>query len=316
VKPSDRREVMKGKMLVLGSSNIDYVLRIPRFHQPGETIRGKDAVVVFGGKGANQAIAATRLGTKVGFVTKLGHDHYGETYRWYLVKSGLERRYLMRNEELPTGMAFIELIPKGENRIVVSPGANASLSERDLKGAVKGWKGVKVFLAQLEIPLLTVKSGLQMARGQGVLTLLNPSPPLPPATNLFPFVDYLVLNQWEAQLFSRTRIMETPDLRKASQRLLHLGARNVVITLGSRGLFFRNREEEIRMKAFRVEVVDSTAAGDAFMAGLACALLEGKEIYEALEFAGGAGALAATKLGAQASLPFRRELESFLRKAR
>jgi ribokinase len=307
---------MRGKMLVLGSSNIDYVLRVLRFHQPGETIRGRDAVIVFGGKGANQAIAATRLGAKVRFVTKLGHDHYGETYRWYLIKSGLERRYVLRDEELPTGMAFIELTPKGENRIVISPGANASLSERDLKGSLKDWKGVKVFLTQLEIPLLTVKSGLQMARGHGVLTLLNPSPPLPPATNLFSFVDYLVLNQWEAQLFSRTRITTTPDLRKAAQRLLHLGARNVVVTLGSRGLFFRNREEEIRMKAFRVEIVDSTAAGDAFMAGLGCALQEGKEIYEALEFAGGAGALAATKLGAQPSLPFRKELESFLRKAR
>jgi ribokinase len=307
---------MRGKILVLGSSNIDYVLRIPRFHQPGETIRGREAMIVFGGKGANQAIAATRLGTKVGFVTKLGNDHYGETYRWYLIKSGLERRYLLRDEDLPTGMAFIELIPKGENRIVVSPGANASLSERDLKGAVKDWKGVKVFLAQLEIPLLTVKLGLQMARGQGVLTLLNPSPPLAPATNLFSFVDYLVLNQWEAQLFSHTRITGTSDLRKAAQRLLHLGARNVVITLGSKGLFFRNREEEIRMKAFRVNVVDSTAAGDAFMAGLACGLLEGKEIYQALEFAGGAGALTATKLGAQPSLPFRRELEILLRRAR
>jgi ribokinase len=307
---------MKGKMLVLGSSNIDYILRIPRFHQPGETIRGKNAVIAFGGKGANQAIAAHRLGTKVGFVTKLGHDHEGETYRWYLLKSGLDRRYILRDEKLPTGMAFIELIPKGENRIVVSPGANASLSDRDLKGVVKDWKGIKVFLAQLETPLLTVKTGLQMAREQGATTLLNPSPPLLPATNLFSFVDYLVLNEWESQLFSRIRIASTPDLRKVAQKLLHLGVRNVVITLGPKGLFFRNREEEIRMKAFPVEVVDSTAAGDAFMAGLASGLLEGREIHEALEYASGAGALAATKLGAQPSLPFRRELESFLGRAR
>ncbi len=307
---------MKGKMLVLGSSNIDYILRIPQFHQPGETIRGKDAVIVFGGKGANQAIAACRLGLKVGFVTKLGGDHYGETYRWYLIKSGLNRQYILKDEDLPTGMAFIELIPKGENRIVVSPGANASLSERDLKGAVKNWKGVKVFLTQLEVPLLTVKSGLHKAKEEGALTLLNPSPPLAPATNVFPFVDYLVLNEWEAQLFSRMRITSTADLRKVAQKLLNLGAENVVITLGPRGLFFRNKEEEIRMKAFRVEVIDTTAAGDAFMAGLACGLLEGHEIHEALEFAGGAGALATTKLGAQPSLPFRKELLSFLRRAR
>jgi ribokinase len=303
---------MANKILVLGSSNIDLILRIPRFHQPGETIQGDDVVIVFGGKGANQAIAAKRLGGRVGFITKLGEDHYGATYRWYLSKNGLNGRCLLKDKELPTGMAFIELIPKGENRIIVSPGANGSLSEKDLEGLVNLWKGVNVFVAQLEIPLPTVTLGLQMARGQGALTLLNPSPPVPLPSHILSLVDFLILNAGEGQSLSKMKMKRERDLRKIAQKLLMMGAKNVVITLGANGLFFRSRDEEIRMKAFRVKAVDSTAAGDAFMGGFACGLAEGKTIQEVLEFASAAGSLATTKLGAQPSLPFRKELETFL----
>ena len=303
---------MANKILVLGSSNIDLILRIPRFHQPGETIQGDDVVIVFGGKGANQAIAAKRLGGRVGFITKLGEDHYGATYRWYLSKNGLNGRCLLKDKELPTGMAFIELIPKGENRIIVSPGANGSLSEKDLEGLVNLWKGVNVFVAQMEIPLPTVTLGLQMARGQGALTLLNPSPPVPLPSHILSLVDFLILNAGEGQSLSKMKMKRERDLRKIAQKLLMMGAKNVVITLGANGLFFRSRDEEIRMKAFRVKAVDSTAAGDAFMGGFACGLAEGKTIQEVLEFASAAGSLATTKLGAQPSLPFRKELETFL----
>jgi ribokinase len=209
-------------------------------------------------------------------------------------------------------MAFIELIPKGENRIIVSPGANGSLSEKDLEGLVNLWKGVNVFVAQLEIPLPTVTLGLQMARGQGALTLLNPSPPVPLPSHILSLVDFLILNAGEGQSLSKMKMKRERDLRKIAQKLLMMGAKNVVITLGANGLFFRSRDEEIRMKAFRVKVVDSTAAGDAFMGGFACGLAEGKTIQEVLEFASAAGSLATTKLGAQPSLPFRKELETFL----
>jgi len=303
---------MANKILVLGSSNIDLILRIPRFHQPGETIRGDEVVIAFGGKGANQAIAAKRLGGRVGFVTKLGEDHYGATYRWYLSKNGLNGRCLLMDKELPTGMAFIELIPKGENRIIVSPGANGSLSEKDLERLANLWKGVNVFVAQLEIPLPTVKLGLQTAKSQGALTLLNPSPPVPLPSHILSLVDFLILNAREGQSLSKMKMKRERDLRKIAQKLLNMGAKNVVITLGANGLFFRSRDEEIRMKAFRVKVVDSTAAGDAFMGGFACGLAEGKTIQEVLEFASAAGSLATTKLGAQPSLPFRKELELFL----
>ncbi len=155
---------MSKRILVLGSSNVDLILRISRFHGPGETIVGENLITVFGGKGANQAIAAKRLGGKVSFITKLGDDHYGQTYRWYLTKNGLDRRCILKDRERPTGVALIELVPKGENRIIVSLGANGSVSEKDLRTLAPVWKGAKVFVTQLEVPISAVKKGLEMAK--------------------------------------------------------------------------------------------------------------------------------------------------------
>lgn len=303
---------MANKILVLGSSNVDLILRIPRFHNPGETIRGENLVTVFGGKGANQAMASKRLGGKVSFITKLGNDPYGESYLRYLIENGLDRKCLLKDKELPIGMALIELNPKGENRIIVSPGANGSLSAKDLKRLTKVWRGVNVFVAQLEIPLPTVRIALEMAKDHGTLTLLNPSPSIPLPSELLSFVDFLVPNEWEAQSLTGIKMKGDRDLPKMAKRLLSRGAKNLVITLGPKGLFFKNKSEEIWMEAFRVNVVDTTAAGDAFMGALACGLSEGKPMREVLRFANGAGALATTKLGAQPSLPLRKDLEKFL----
>jgi len=303
---------MKEKILVLGSSNVDLILKVPRFHNPGETIMGEDLVTVFGGKGANQAIASKRLGGKTVFITKLGDDHYGQTYRWYLINSGLDKKCILKDKELPTGIALIELNPKGENRIIVSPGANGSLSENDLKRLGSIWKGIHVFVTQLEIPLPTVQTGLKIAKDHGALTLLNPSPPTPLSPNLLSLVDFLVPNEWEAQYLTGLDMKKDQDVQRMADELLKMGTKNVVITLGPKGLFFKNRIEEIWMEAFRVKVVDTTAAGDAFMGALACGLAENKPIREVLRFANGVGALATTKMGAQPSLPSRKEVEVFL----
>jgi len=302
------------KILVLGSSNVDLIMRIPRFHHPGETVIGENLVTVFGGKGANQAVASKRLGGKAVFMTKLGNDHYGKSYRQYLMKNGFASKWILKDKKLPTGIALIELNPEGENRIIVSPGANGSLSENDLKRLGPLWREIKVFVTQLEIPLATVKMGLKMAKEQGALTLLNPSPPTRLPYKILSFVDFIVPNEWEAQLLTGIKWKEDQDLREMAKKLLEMGTKNVVITLGSKGLFFKNRIEEIRMKAFRVKAVDTTAAGDAFMGALACGLARGKPIREILRFASAAGALATTKLGAQPSLPFRKELDTFLDK--
>ena len=294
---------MKGKILVLWSSNIDLILKVPRFHNPGETIMADELVTVFGGKGANQAIAAKRLGGKVSFITKLGDDHYGQTYRWYLIKNGLDPKWILKDKELPTGVALIELNPNGENRIIVSQGANGSLSESDLKRFRPIWKGIHIFVTQLETPLPAVETGLNIAKDQGILTLLNPSPPVQLSPNILSLVDFLVPNEWEAQYLTGIKMRGKEDIRKMGERLLDMGTRNVVITLGPQGLFFNDESEEIWMDAFKVKAVDTTAAGDAFIGALACGLSEKRPIREALTFANGAGALATTKLGAQPSLP-------------
>jgi len=303
---------MTKKILVLGSSNVDLIFRVPRFHQPGETITAQNLITVFGGKGANQAIAAKRLGGNVSLITKLGDDSYGKSYLKYFVKNGLPRKFLLLDKKLPTGTAVIELNPEGENRIVVSRGANSSLSPKDLRKFPQVWRGLSVFVAQLEILLPTVKMALQAAKAHGALTLLNPSPSLPLSSGLLSFVDFLVPNELEAESLTGIKIKRDWDLLGIARKLLGRGVKNVVITLGPRGLFFKNADEEMWMKAFRVKVVDTTAAGDAFMGALAVGLSEGGTIPDVLAFASAAGALAATKLGAQPSLPGRRELERFL----
>ncbi len=307
---------MGKQILVLGSSNVDFILRVSRFHDPGETIMGDNVMIAFGGKGANQAIAAKRLGAKVDFITKLGEDHYGHTYRWYLTKTGLNGKYMLKDRRFPTGMAFIELTPTGENRIVVSPGANGFISGRDLKGLTQAWRSAQIFLTQLEIPILTVRMGLKMARHRGAMTILNPSPPIRLRSDTLSLVDLLVPNELEAQFLTGMKIKRESDIQKMAEKLLKMGAKNVIITLGPNGLLFKNKDSEVKMKAFRVKAVDSTGAGDAFMGGLVCGLSEDKSIHEVLRFASAAGALATTKLGAQPSLPFRKELEALLSKTR
>jgi ribokinase len=308
-------ECMGGKILVLGSSNIDFILRIPRFHAPGETILGQDLVTAYGGKGANQAIAAKRLGGEVTFLTKLGNDHYGKGYRRYLKESGLPLTGLLRERKVPSGMALIEVNPEGENRIIVSPGANRSLSREDLKKRGHLWRGVRVFVTQLEVSLSTVAEGLKAAKQHGALTLLNPSPPVSLSPQILSRVDYLVPNEVEIQFLTGLRGKGRPAIRKMGKRLLERGVQNVVVTLGPRGLLFMSQEEEIGMEAFKVDALDTTAAGDAFMGALALGLCEGRPVREVLRLANGAGALAATKLGAQPSLPTRKDLDRFLREA-
>jgi ribokinase len=303
---------MKRRILVMGSSNVDLILRVPRFPNPGETITGENLVTAFGGKGANQAIAARRLGGKVLFLTKLGNDSFGESCREYLTDNGLPSRFLLQDKTLPTGVAIIELIPRGENRIIVSPGANGSLSVKDLQKHHDAWSGVGVFVVQLETPMNTVQEGLLLARKNGSFTILNPAPAAPLSPGISSLVDFLVPNEWEAQSLSGIKMKGKKDLPRIAQKLLDRGVKNVVITLGAHGLYFKNRDEEIWMDAFRVKAVDTTAAGDAFMGALACGLAVQKSIGQALKMANAAGALATTRLGAQPSLPNRLELKRFL----
>jgi ribokinase len=292
---------------------MDLILRVPRFHHPGETIRADNLTTVFGGKGANQAIASKQLGAEVALITRLGDDHYGKSYRRYLTEKGLNPKSIFLDKKAPTGMAFIELDSKGENRIVVSAGSNSFLSIDDLRKYPPLFRNIKIFVTQLEIPVETVTMGLKMAKKYGALTLLNPSPSRPLSNEILSLTDFLVPNELEAQSLTGLKMRKEQDLPKIAAKLLKMGVKNVVITLGAKGLYFKNQNEEIWMNAFKAKVVDTTAAGDAFMGGLACGLATGKSIREALRFANAAGALATTKLGAQPSLPFRKEVETFMK---
>jgi ribokinase len=304
---------MWNRILVLGSSNVDFVLRVPRFAETGETITGANLETALGGKGANQAMAIRKLEGRVSFMTKLGNDQLGRTYRQYLVQNGMNPKYLLRDARTPTGVAFIEVGPRGENKIVVSPGSNGTFSVRDLKSNAAAWKGIRAFVTQFEIPLPAVRAGLIMARQQGAVTLLNPSPAFPLPVNILSMVDFIVPNEREAEVLSGVKIRSRGDLPRIAGCLLEKGVGNVVITLGDEGVFFKNREREIRIQAIPVKAVDTTAAGDAFMGALACGIVEGKSIREALGWANAAGALATTKMGAQPSLPRRRVLGKFFK---
>lgn len=304
---------MANAILVLGSSNVDLILKVPRFNHLGETLRAESLTTVFGGKGANQAIAAKQLGAEVALITRLGNDHYGRAYRRYMVEKGLDQKPIFLDKKVPTGIAFIELDPKGENRIVVAQGSNQLLSTDDLKKCSSLFKKTKIFVTQLEIPFETVTTGLKMAKDSGAFTLLNPSPSRPLSPKILSLTDFLVPNELEAQALSGMKMRKDQDLPQIAAKLLKRGVKNVVITLGSKGLYFKNQQEEIWMKAFKVRAVDTTAAGDAFMGGLACALSENRPLREALRFANAAGALATTKLGAQPSLPLRKEIEAFMK---
>jgi len=305
---------MAKKILVMGSANVDFILKIPRFHEPGETIIGENFVTAFGGKGANQAGAAKRLGGRTALLAKLGADPYGKSYYRYLTQNGFEKKFLLMDEKIPTGIALIEVSSDGENRIIVSPGANGALRPKDLENFLSAFQEAGVFVAQLETPTRTVLNGLKIAKKTGTVTLLNPAPAVPIPQELFSFVDYLTPNETEAEILTGVKIKKEKDIAEAAAKLLERGVKNVVITLGGRGAFFKSREKEIRAEAFRVNPVDTTAAGDAFVGAFACGLAEERQIPEVLEFANAAGALTTTKLGAQPSLPSRSEVETFLKK--
>ena len=306
---------MAGRILILGSSNIDFILRIPRFPQPGETLQAIGFAKAFGGKGANQAVAARALGGKVTLITQLGFDEDGRSYRKYLLRRGFDPRGILQDSRSSSGMAFIELTPNGENRIIISPGANGTLTPQILPTSSHLWKDLQVFVTQLEIPLETVQYGIEMAKQSGARILLNPAPALPLPQRLLAQVDFLVPNEIEAQVLTGIPWKKKEDLPRIATRLLDQGAGNVIITLGSKGLFFKNRREEIRMGAIPVKAIDTTAAGDAFVGALAVGLAQKKPLREILRLANGTGALACLKLGAQPSLPGKSELMRFLRRS-
>ncbi len=291
-------------VVVLGSLNMDLVVRTARMPRPGETVMGERFVTVPGGKGANQAAAAARLGASVEMIGRVGADSFGPTLMTNMRAQGVGVDHVIMDERASTGVALIVVDDEGENSIVVVPGANGRVSKGDLLGARDLLAEARFLVTQLEVPLPVVRAALQMAREFDLRVILNAAPAQRVDADFMHGVFCLVVNEFEAQTLAGMPVTE--DLESASeagQALLDLGVYVAVITLGARGALLVTRERSAHVPAQRVSVVDTTAAGDAFVGGLTAALLEGLDLVDAVRYATCAGTLATTRLGAQPSLP-------------
>lgn len=295
-------------ILVVGSSNIDLVASVDRLPSRGETVLGYRFAQSFGGKGANQAVAAARAGAEVAFLSKLGADANGRLIEQHLAAQGLSRPILLRDAEFPTGVAMILVDHSGENQIAVVPGSNGRLTPADLRQHRELIAGARVLLLQMEIPRETVFEALRLGRECGLTTILNPAPAAPLPSDLLRLVDILTPNESEAQVLTGST-----DPAEAAQILTGRGVGTVVVTCGANGAFLATGNDVTHIPGFLVETIDSTGAGDAFNGAVACAVAEGVPIKSAIVRANAAGALATTGRGAQESMPTKDDIEQLCR---
>jgi ribokinase len=296
-------------ILVIGSLNADLVVRAPRFPAPGETISGEDLTIIPGGKGANQAVAAARQGTSVAMVGRVGSDSFGPTLTKNLQQNNVDISHII-TDPASTGTAIIVVDAYGQNSIVLSPGANGKVTPADVDAV--SFQDADMLLLQLEIPLETVIHAASVARQNGLRVILNPAPAQQLSDSLLADVDILVPNESELQLLTSMPVTDADSAKTAAKTLLAKGVKTVIVTLGANGALLVTGEQTARIPAFNVDVVDTTAAGDAFIGGLAAASLKGKSLEEAVRYGNASGALAATKFGAQPSLPMAKEVEKLL----
>ena len=298
-------------VVVVGSANLDFTIQVDRVPHQGETILGRELSVSFGGKGANQAVAARRAGAEVTFIGKVGQDRHGEQIRKDLEMMGIAGAGLLSDATCNTGVAFILVDPSGENQIVVVPGCNYRLTPEDLQGRDHLISGV-ILLLQLETPLETVLWALRRAKQRGMRTILNPAPAAPLPHDYFSLVDLVTPNETEASILTGVPVRGQDGAEKVGVRLREMGCGDVVVTLGARGCLWVGKDGARHFPAFSVLAIDSTAAGDAFSGALAAALAEGEPLEKAIPFANAAGALATTRRGAQESLPGRTAIDALL----
>jgi ribokinase len=303
---------MKPHIVVLGSSNTDMVVRLPRLPGPGETILGGVFSMVPGGKGANQAIAAARAGGRVTFVGRVGGDSFGREAMDALMAEKIELAYLIRDTGHPSGVAMICVDAHGENAIAVAPGANGEVSPGDIECARDAITKADILVAQCEVPLPSVRAAGILAASAGTRFILNPAPALPIDDALLRIVSVLTPNEHEAEALTGVDTTDDSGVVRAAHALQARGARTVIITLGERGAYVRENDESAWIPPFAVKTVDCTGAGDVFNGALAVALGEGLTLFEAARFAGAAAAIAVTRHGAQSSVPTRGEIDSLL----
>lgn len=300
---------MKGPLLVVGSLNMDLVVRAPRLPRLGETVLGGEFRTFPGGKGANQAVACARLGAPVTMIGRVGQDAFGASLLQTLAQDGVDLTYIRQDGGAATGVALITVVESGDNAIVVASGANGRVSAEDVRAAEAVFREAAALVLQLECPLEAVTEAVHLARHYGLPIVLNPAPARPLPDDLLQAVDYLIPNESELALLSGRE-----QRAQAIEALLARGVRHLVITLGEEGALLATEAEQRHFAAYAVQAVDTTAAGDAFVGAFAVALAEGQPLAEAIRWGNAAGALAVTRPGAQPSLPRRAELVEFMEK--
>lgn len=299
---------MSSKILVIGSSNTDMVIRTNTLPLPGETVLGGEFFMNPGGKGANQAVAAARLGGQVTFVTKVGNDLFGKEALEQFGQESIDSRFIQIDGLNPSGVALINVDGKGENAIAVAPGSNGQLKPEEVDEALEQAGQDAIVLLQLEIPMATVEHVINRSHEKRLRVVLNPAPAQVLPESLFPLLYLITPNEREAELLTGVSITDTVSAHRAACILQSFGVPNVIITMGSKGAFLHTSDISEIIAAPEVEAVDTTAAGDCFNGALAVALAEERDLKNAVVFSCMAAALSVMRMGAQASIPFRNEM--------
>lgn len=302
----------QAKIVVVGSSNVDMVVQAPRIPRPGETVLGGKFAMIPGGKGANQAVAAARLGADVTFVARVGAGAFGAQALEGFRTEGIRTEYIVQDPEAEQGVALILVDTNGENAIAVAPGANSCLTPADVDRADSAFRECDIVLLQLEVPLLVVERAITLAKQYGKRVLLNPAPYLALPDSILSRVDLLTPNETEAGMLLGGGDAGLGGVATTAEKLLQRGVGCVIVTLGREGVFVVTPEVQYHVAGRRVKAVDTTAAGDAFSGALAVWIAEGASFRDAVDAAVATSALTVTRMGAQASLPKRAEVEAML----
>lgn len=300
------------QLTVLGSVNADHVLKVSSFPRPGETLHGQGYAVIAGGKGANQAVAAARLGANVNFIASVGDDSFGIHIRQDFEKEGLNIEGVMIEENTPTGIAMIQVSATGENSICISAEANAHLTPQRIQPHISKIEHADMLLLQLEVPIETIEKAAKIANKSGTTVVLNPAPAQPLSDALLALVDIITPNETEAEILTGIKVFDDQSAQLAADVLHKKGIKTVLITLGSKGVWLSKDGEGLQIKGYKVDAVDTTAAGDTFNGALLTALLEDQPLYDAIQFAHAAAALTVISEGAQSSIPYRKDVTDFL----
>jgi ribokinase len=304
---------MGKKIVVVGSSNTDMIIKVPWIPKPGETILGGRFSTAAGGKGANQAVAAARAGGDVTFLARIGDDMFGQKAKEGFINDKINVEFVLTDKSEPSGVALICVAKDGENIIAVAGGANNNLSPSDVEAAADAISSADILVMQLETPVETIHQAASIASAHGVKVILNPAPAQELSDDLLGHISILTPNESEVELLTGIKVDSEENAAAAADALMAKGIETVIVTMGPKGALVVTADSRELVPGFSVKAVDATAAGDVFNGTLAVAIAEGKTLKQAVSFANAAAALSVTKLGAQPSAPTKKEINKFLK---